>query len=72
MASHDKVGVQILDVLFLACKCNPGGALYGNCDKRNGKCQCRKNIGGTRCDRFDQSFSSFIYSSGVRGRLFKS
>ncbi|CAB4012030.1 laminin subunit alpha-like, partial [Paramuricea clavata] len=37
-----------------ACKCNPGGALYGNCDKRNGKCQCRTNIAGTRCDRLSR------------------
>ncbi|XP_046857306.1 laminin subunit alpha-3-like isoform X2 [Xenia sp. Carnegie-2017] len=36
-----------------ACQCNPGGSLYGNCDKRNGKCRCRQHITGEQCDRLE-------------------
>ena len=34
-----------------ACDCDIGGALDQNCDQVTGKCRCRDNIGGRRCDR---------------------
>jgi len=34
-----------------SCKCDVGGATSEKCDMNNGKCQCRENVSGRRCNR---------------------
>ena len=35
--------------VFSACGCNAEGSISYECNK-NGQCQCKANIGGSKCD----------------------
>ena len=43
---------------FLACDCNPDGSVNHLCDD-NGKCTCKENMTGDKCDRADDGFYGF-------------
>ena len=40
------------------CDCDPKGLKDGKCDD-SGKCACKKNVGGDKCDRCKEGYSSF-------------
>ena len=33
------------------CDCDPGASMNATCPKNSGKCSCRSNIGGRKCDK---------------------
>uniref|UniRef100_A0A452I4U1 Laminin subunit beta-1 n=1 Tax=Gopherus agassizii TaxID=38772 RepID=A0A452I4U1_9SAUR len=41
----------LLHETALSCQCNPQGSLSSVCDSNGGRCQCRPNVVGRRCDR---------------------
>ena len=40
------------------CDCDPKGLKDGKCDD-SGKCACKKNVGGDKCDRCKEGYSTF-------------
>ncbi|MEQ2196717.1 hypothetical protein XENOCAPTIV_010167, partial [Xenoophorus captivus] len=45
------------DDLVSACDCNPAGSLSnGLCDASSGRCFCKENVAGQRCDRCKSGF----------------
>lgn len=41
------------------CECDPTGSKSGICDQIGGKCVCKPNVGGRRCDRCDPGTYGF-------------
>lgn len=40
-----------------ACDCDPEGSIDGgSCDQTNGRCLCKENVGGERCDQCKPGF----------------
>eukprot|EP00117_Sycon_ciliatum_P001869 scpid2290/ scgid7347/ Laminin-like protein epi-1 len=42
----------------IACSCDATGSI-GQCNPENGKCQCKSNVAGDRCDRCKPGYYSF-------------
>lgn len=42
-----------------ACECNSVGAQDNNCDLNTGKCTCRDNVYGKRCDECEPGYWNF-------------
>lgn len=64
-----------------ACDCDPTGSLdEGMCDSRTdtlsglvaGRCHCKKNVDGRRCDRCKNGFWNFQAENpdGCEGKVF--
>lgn len=49
---------------FIACLCNEEGAVGTSCEDATGKCSCRPNIIGNRCDKCGNGFFSFPNCEG--------
>ena len=62
----------MLQLLFIAdCRCNSKGSDTGRCNE-SGKCECKTNIGGFKCDRCaaDQgSFPNCCHCKGITNYL---
>ena len=39
--------------------CNEEGAVDSLCEDATGKCNCRPNVGGNRCDKCKEGFFTF-------------
>ena len=46
-------------LIFLGCSCNEEGAVGNTCDDLSGKCNCRPNIAGNRCDKCAPGFYGY-------------
>ncbi|KAI0234308.1 hypothetical protein LSAT2_015485 [Lamellibrachia satsuma] len=51
-----------------ACDCDPGASTDATCPKNSGKCSCRSNIGGRKCDKpvdgyFVPKLDHFLYEA---------
>lgn len=53
---------------FSACSCDPTGSVSKICDTLGGKCQCKPNVVGRRCDRCAPGTYGFD-PEGCRGSL---
>ena len=49
----------MLCFIFTDCDCNPEGSNGVECDIRHGKCVCKSNIFGDKCDRCFDGFYGF-------------
>ena len=48
-----------LQFYFSACGCNKDGRTSETCDDKSGKCNCKDNIVGNKCDEAAKSFYGF-------------
>ena len=46
-------------ILFAECLCNEEGSVGIACDENSGKCTCKENMTGDKCDRADDGFYGF-------------
>ena len=46
-------------ILFAECLCNEEGSIGIACDENSGKCTCKENMTGDKCDRADDGFYGF-------------
>ena len=46
-------------ILFAECLCNEDGSVGIACDENSGKCTCKENMTGDKCDRADDGFYGF-------------
>ena len=46
-------------ILFAECLCNEEGSIGIACDENSGKCTCKENMTGDKCDRVDDGFYGF-------------
>lgn len=37
-------------VVYLGCQCDVGGSVGQSCGERNGRCHCRPNVEGPKCN----------------------
>ncbi|KAG1688578.1 Laminin subunit alpha-2 [Nymphon striatum] len=47
-----------LGPIFQLATCNPYGSISAKCDQKTGKCTCRPNFVGDKCDRCAEGFGS--------------
>ncbi|XP_072281495.1 laminin subunit beta-3 isoform X2 [Pyxicephalus adspersus] len=48
----------------VSCDCDPEGSIAGgSCDQTNGRCICKENVGGERCDQCKPGFYSLSGSN---------
>ena len=47
---------QYFLLILTGCECNYGGSFDNLCHKKNGACSCKRNVGGTKCDRYERKF----------------
>ena len=40
----------------LACNCDPDGSTSPICEKSDGQCPCKDNVGGRQCDACEDGF----------------
>ena len=45
--------------MFAECLCNEEGSVGITCDENSGKCTCKENMTGDKCDRADDGFYGF-------------
>ena len=45
--------------MFAECLCNEEGSIGIACDENSGKCTCKENMTGDKCDRVDDGFYGF-------------
>ena len=53
---------------YLDCQCNENGSTSLNCDKA-GKCDCKTNIGGDKCEKCNDGFFRYPSCQGTYSRL---
>ena len=44
---------------FLECDCQTGGTIDQICGKSDGKCLCKTNVDGTKCDQCKGGFYGY-------------
>ena len=49
---------------YLACTCNPDGALDNFCDVNSGHCFCKEHIAGDQCDSCTEGYFGFPTCEG--------
>ena len=49
---------------FVECNCHQDGSLFGNCNDA-GKCSCKRDFGGDKCNTCDKGFFGFPHCRGI-------
>ena len=48
--------IGIICSFYIACLCSESGSLSSICDKQTGKCSCKENVEGNKCDKIGDNF----------------
>jgi len=57
------VSIKYFNILILACSCDSHGSIGVSCDGE-GKCQCRENFDGIRCEQCKEGYYNFPTCEG--------
>ena len=58
LKKHFCIIIQYTNNVISECKCNENGSKHQACDK-NGKCYCKDNYDGDKCDKCIDGFTPF-------------
>ena len=54
---------------FTDCKCNERGSVSKSCDNNTGRCTCKPNIVGAKCDQCDEGYYGWSWPDCERKYL---